>query len=242
MGGQEGDIIEHRQAPQEGNGRTQGHQGIHIGSPVEQGLETAGVKVLVDVHDDNGQEHLGKHQSQMVPVQQSGHRPPQHVVAHGDVHEQEQEPQGGNQPPAEPGRLMVLQGFFIGGQLFRHSLFGLGGSFDGSPVACVLHGLDNIPIGGGPFHPHAVGQEGNRYPGDPGNPGHRLFHMGLARSTGHACYYILFHNRSSLSIPYQGILLSWSYHTLLGDICQEKKGGVKNSHPPVTGLLSLVTG
>ena len=81
MNGKIGDFIEHRQAPQEGNGRPQGHQGIHVGSPVEQSLESAGVEIPVDGHDDQGQEQLGEHQPQMVPVQQGRHRPVQHIVA-----------------------------------------------------------------------------------------------------------------------------------------------------------------
>ena len=215
-----GDLIEHRKAPEKGDRGTECHQGIHIRRPMQQCAETARIEIFVDVHHNDGEQHLGQHESQMVPIQQRRYGPAQHIVSHRQIHEDEQESQGRDQTAAETRRIMILQGFLVGSQFLCQPLLCLGGPLDRGTVARFLDSLDDGTVACSPFHPHAVGQQGNRDRGHAGNGGHCFFHMSLTGCTGHACHYILFHICFLLYyIPYQGIVL-WSYHNISARFCQ----------------------
>ena len=53
----------------------------------------------------------------MVIVEKGGQRPAEHHMPHGEIHEDEQKPQGGRKPPLQHRRLPVLQGIFLRRQL-----------------------------------------------------------------------------------------------------------------------------
>ena len=78
---------------------------------MEQALEAADEELLVDDHDDAGQQQLDQGHRDVVAVKPGGQGPAPHHVSHGEVHQHQQKAQGGNQPPPEFGGLVVGQGF-----------------------------------------------------------------------------------------------------------------------------------
>ena len=70
-------------APQERCRGAQGHQGIHIGGPIPQGLEAGNKEFLVDDHDNGCQQQLGQAHGHMVPLQKARQGPAPHHMAHG---------------------------------------------------------------------------------------------------------------------------------------------------------------
>ena len=140
----------------EGRRGPQGHQGVHIGSPVPQGLIAADEELLVDDHDDHRQQQLGQPHGHMVVVVKRRQGPAPHHVAHGKVHQHQQKAHGPDKPPPDTGRLVVLQLLLVGaGRRLGRALFR-------RAVARRLHGGKD---GGGlrrALYAHRIGQKAHR--------------------------------------------------------------------------------
>ena len=165
---------------------------------MHQGLEPADEERPVDAHDNESQEHLGQHQPRQIPGEKLGHRPVQHIVPHGEIHQHYQEAQGKNQPPAQFRRIMILQRLLVRRQLLSYPLLLGLRTLDRSTIASILHGLNNGRIVSGTLHPHTIGQKRYRHRFDPGDGSHRLLHMRLTRGARHTRYHILFHGKDLL--------------------------------------------
>ena len=124
------------------------------------------------------------------------------MVAHGEVHEDQQEAQGPQEPLLQHRRLPILQRLLLGGVI--HLL--LGRALLPAAIARRLHGLNDGLGAGRALHAHGVGQEAHRAGGDPLHPVHGLLHPGAAGRAAHAGDVVLLHIRSSfcfcdMSIP-----------------------------------------
>ena len=73
-------------------GRARSHcdQRVHIGRAVEQALKAADEELLVDHHDDSRKQHLYDSHGHMVAVEKRRQRPPEHHMAHREIHEHQQ--------------------------------------------------------------------------------------------------------------------------------------------------------
>ena len=94
---------------EEGGGRADGHQGVHVRGAVDERFETDLEKAPVDEKHRDGQKQLGERRDQRVFLshKNAGNGKPHHMP-HGDVHEGNQNEDGGNQSGFH--RLLVLQG------------------------------------------------------------------------------------------------------------------------------------
>ena len=193
-GDHHGHLQENVERPEEGNGRSQSDQGVHVRTEPGQAAEAGREEIPVDVHHDQRDEHLDDAQAEVVVGKEGGKGRSEHVVSHRDIH-QDHEPDHGTQEPLfQAGRLPVLQGVLFGSQLLaggRTVPSGL--AFRLGAVAGLLDGKDDVGRGGGPFHRHRVGQKGDRDLLDPRQGGHGFLDMGLARGAGHARNDILRH-------------------------------------------------
>ena len=100
-------------APHKGCRRTHGHQGIHIGCPVPDGLETGDEELPVDQHHNGCQDHLHKTHGHVVSLKPGRYREAPHHMTHGKIHEDQQENKGCQQPSHELWGLMILQHFLL---------------------------------------------------------------------------------------------------------------------------------
>ena len=130
----------------------QRHQRIHVGRAVDKPLEAADEKLLVDHHDDGGKQQLRKAE-RSGGVQKAGNGEMPHGVAHGNVHEQDQEKEGREQPFFEPGRFSVPEGIVF--RNFLRCVFAL----HAGAVACLFHGGYNVAVRAGSGDLHGVGQQ-----------------------------------------------------------------------------------
>ncbi len=101
-------------APHEACHGAEGHQRVHVGCAVDEALEAVEEELLVDDHDDPGQQQLDKTHGDVVAVEPVGEGPAPHHVAHGEVHQNQQEAQRGDEAALELRRLMVGQCVQIG--------------------------------------------------------------------------------------------------------------------------------
>ena len=188
----------------EGRRGPQGHQGVHIGGPVPQGLIAADEELLVDDHDDPRQQQLGQAHGHMVVVVKRRQGPAPHHVAHGKVHQHQQKAHGPDKPPPDTGRLVVLQLLLVGaGRRLGRALFR-------RAVPRRLHGGND---GGGlrrALHAHGVGQQAHGAGRDPRDLPHRLFHPGRAGGAAHARDIVLLHWVHSYFISFCRVVTSSS--------------------------------
>ena len=88
----------------------QGHQGIHIGSPVQETLKSADKELLVYHHNKPGKQELIQPNRPRVGRKGLGNIPPPHQMPHRYIHKRKQKTQRRNQPAPYLRRLLVLQG------------------------------------------------------------------------------------------------------------------------------------
>ena len=85
------------------------HQGVHIGRSVDESSESADEELLIDYHDGRRQKKLDQPHRHMVARQNFRDRPVPHHMPHREIHQRNQEAQGGDQSTLHPGRLPVFQ-------------------------------------------------------------------------------------------------------------------------------------
>ena len=154
---------------------------------MNQAGKAADEEFLVDDHDHAGEQQFNEAHGHMISRQCFGYRPIPHHMPHGQVHQRNQQAQGGNKPLFELWGLVILQ---IGGG----SRFLLCGSGQRSAVTGLFHCGDHGLWAGAALYAHGVGEQADCNGGDAIHRLYRLFHMGGAGGTGHACNVILFHN------------------------------------------------
>ncbi len=181
-------------APHEACHGAEGHQRVHIGRAVDEALETADEELLVDDHDDACQQQLDKAHGNVVAVEPVRQGPAPHHMAHGEVHQYQQEAQRGDEPPFEFGRLVVGQCIQVGAGISSLIRCVLGAG----TITGLLHRRDDGGRGGSALHAHRVGQKAHRAARDARHLLHGLFHPGRAGRAAHACDIILFHCDSFL--------------------------------------------
>ena len=182
--------------------RAERNKRIHIRRPVQQTLETADKKPLVNDHHDRRKQKLGKGDPHRVFMQKNGKRKTQHGMPHGQVHQYQQKSNRRNQSAAQSGRLGVFKRMGIGGA-GRFALCAL----QRSAVASLRNRCDHVGGIRRAFDAHRVGEKTDRTGRHARDAGNRFFHTRAACSAAHACNLILLHLRSS--IP------SRSFHELL---------------------------
>ena len=193
-------FIEHKQTPAETDPRAQCHEGVHIRCAMSKRTKTAGKKLPVDYHDNQGNQHLCQRQGEMIVLEVGWERPVQHVMAHCDVHQNDQKPDRENQSPLQLRCFAVFQCIF-----FRRK--GSAGSTLPSiiralwrrTVACIFHSTDDFLCTGCSLHTHGIGQQTNAAGGNSRHFGNCLLHSGLACGTAHSGYDILFHVQTSFN-------------------------------------------
>ena len=197
-GQQDRHLVEDADGPAKGNAGAQRHQGVHIGSPVEEGAESGCEEIPVDDHDDCREDHLCQGQADVVVDQKRRKRPAPHIMAHGDVHEGREKEDGELQSSEKLRGRAVFQGILLPGELLAGPAFcRIRGAFlKSGAVACFLDRGDDIGACGSPLDSHRIRQKGYRDTAYSGNPGYRFLHMSLAGRAAHACDNVVFHRRS----------------------------------------------
>ena len=177
-------------APHEACHGAEGHQRIHVGCAVDEALEAVDEELLVDDHDDARQQQLDKAHGDVVAVEPVGQGPAPHHVAHGEVHQHQQEAQRGDETALELRCLAVGQCIEAG--TGARSLTGRG-ILRACAVACLLHSREDGGRGGCAFHAHGVCQKAHRAARDPRHLLHGLFYPGRAGRAAHTRDIVLFH-------------------------------------------------
>ena len=179
------DLVQGEYAVHHGGGRAHGHQGVHVGRPVPQGLEAALVVLVVDIEDGKGQQQLGQGVGPhvLMPGQEGGDRHAQHMP-HGQVEQGQQEHHGPHEAALHPRQLLLQD--VVGAALLR---LGPGPGGERGPIARGLHRLDDV-VGGQDalvkIRRHGVGHQAHVGGADALQLAHRLLHMGRAGGTAHA--------------------------------------------------------
>ena len=106
-----GHLIKDIERPEEGNSRTERHESIHIRRAMGEGFPAGKEEIFIDMHHDEGKEHFRQSKSQMIMVKKCGNGPAEHIVPHGDIHEEHKKYGGPYEAPFELRRFMVGQGF-----------------------------------------------------------------------------------------------------------------------------------
>ena len=148
-------------AVHEGSSRSQRHQRIHVGRSMEQALESADEKLLVNHHDNHCQKQLHKSHGHMVLSQKFRQRPVPHHMSHGYIHQRNQETKGSDQSFFENGRLPVLQHILPSGCRICFLLSGCL-RFRRSSVSCFFHCRYDSFRAGVSLHTHGIGQKTHR--------------------------------------------------------------------------------
>ena len=149
-------------------------------------------------------------------------RPAPHHMPHGEIHENNEDDDRGNQPLHHLRCFRILQGFLFGLKCCPASSPGPGGGRSGRslpadtaccaarccpyisrctarhqrlcPVAGVFNSFHNIFFSSCPFDCHGVCQEGHCARRNARHLRNRLLHMHLAGGAGHAADTVLFHH------------------------------------------------
>ena len=169
---------------------TKGHQGIHVGTAVEQPLETADEELLVDDHDDAGEQKLNQSEGHGIFLQHTGQGKPPHMP-HGHIHQHGEESNGCDEPVLQRRGLAVLQGIFACVRARcgcpRHLC----------AVTGVLHGIDDLLGRDGALHRHGVGQQTDGAAFHTGQGADGFFYPGRASSAAHAGDLVFGHRHTS---------------------------------------------
>ena len=145
-------------------------------------------ELLVDHHDNGGENHLQEAHGHMVALQEGWYRPAPHVGSHREVHQHQQKADRPEKAFAEGRGLVVFQGRLLAGVACLSGL-----PLQAGTVSGILYGLDDVLAFGGAFDRHRVGQQADRAGGDPCDALDCLLDVRAARSTTHACDLIVFH-------------------------------------------------
>ena len=189
-------FVKDEKAPAETDRGTKCHERIHIRSAVYQRPKSAGEKLAVDKHHNKRQQHLRQGQCQMIVLKPYRQRPVPHVMAHGDVHQHQQEADRQRQAALQFRSLMILKSLFLRRETAASSLL-FRRALQAGAVAGLFHRADDRFIRYGTFNAHGVGQEADTACADTGHAGNGLFHPGLTCCTAHAGYNILLQSVSS---------------------------------------------
>ena len=95
---------------------------------MDEALEAVDEELLVDDHDDARQQQLDEAHSDVVAVEPVGQGPAPHHVAHGEVHQHQQEAQRGDEAALELRCLVVGQCIEVGAgvrSFLAEAFFGL---------------------------------------------------------------------------------------------------------------------
>ena len=176
------------------------HQGVHIGRPVEKAGKTVDKKLLVDDHNNDGQQHLVQTHRHMVFRENFRQRPVPHHMSHGDIHQRNQKYQRRDQTVADCHKFPVLRCPQASVRIFRISgcnrfpVFALAAlRLEMGAVPGLLHRLNDRLRRRRSLHVHGVGQKAYRHLADALHFADRLLHMRAAGRAAHAGHIITFH-------------------------------------------------
>ena len=190
---------EHGKKPiNQGSSGANGHQGIHIGRPMQQGPEPCLEKMTVDEQHGDGQKQLCQSGDQgiLFPHKEPGCRQPHHRT-HGNIHQRHKQDNGKNQPLFH---LLLMSDSLV---LAGHPLAAEAAFFQscrllfqrGCPIADLLHRLNNgiglqfcFIVG----NRHLIGQKADVYIFHSLQLGYAAGHIRLACGTGHPCDIVFF--------------------------------------------------
>ena len=176
------------EAVDERRARAEGDQRIHIGRAVDHALDSGNEELLVDEHDDGGEDHLNEADGDRIVVEERRQRPAPHRMAHGHIHEHGEEAERGEEAASEDG------GFPIGQRILGVFGFGLRGcALDGRAVSGSGDGGDDFLIGRRAFDAHGVGQQADRAGSNAFHLIHGLFDACGTGGAAHAGDVELFH-------------------------------------------------
>ena len=184
-----------------GRCRAHCHQRIHIGRAMQQALEAADKEFLVDHHDGGRQQQLRKRHGNGITLKKAGQRPAPHGMAHGYIHQHDQEAQRRKQALLQHGRRPVLER----GCIVCRSGGGFSALF-ACAVAGALNCRDDLLRICTAFHAHGIGQQAHRAGSHARQLGNRLFNTGAACGAAHAGNIVLFHRNSFLGRERKGTL------------------------------------
>ncbi len=177
-------------AVQERRARAERHKGIHIRCAVDEPFKAADEELLVDDHDDDGEEQLDEAHRDVVVFEKIRQRPAPHHMPHGDVHEHSQKADGRDETLFELWSFAVFQGIFcsnVGACAI------LCRTFFGRAVAGIFHGLDDTFRRSRALNAHGVREQADRAGRNARHLADRFFHTGAARRAAHTRDVILFH-------------------------------------------------
>ena len=200
---------EHGCAVHEGCPGSQRDQGVHIGSPVEEALKSADKKLLVDHHDNACQKQLQQAHGNMIPMEKGRKRKSQHHMAHGKIHENQEEAQGSQKSPLQDWRLAVLERVLLRGQLCGKAAGRAGSAacpgvyaLGSRPVAGIFNRLHDRFRRSSPFHRKCIGQKTDITACHAVHLRDGFFNTSLTSGTAHACNCVLIHFKPLfLSLP-----------------------------------------
>ena len=171
------------------------HQRVHVRRAVNQPFEAADKELLVDDHHGGGKQQLHQAHSDVIVSHERGKRPAPHHVAHGEVHQHDEEAERRDEPALERGRLVIGKRILAKG---GGAAGGTRSALQRCAVAGVLNGLDDRLRARRALHAHGVGQQADRAGRHARHGGNRLFHPGAAGGAAHARDNILFQRNPSL--------------------------------------------
>ena len=153
---------------------------------LEQGLKADLIVFVVEIHNWQGEQQLGQAKSHRIfRAQEEPRQGGAHHVPHGDVEQGDQKDKGPDQAVLHGGELLLHPGLGPGGACLGGSRLGQGGS-----IARVDDGVDDAAGGEDVLvvlDGHGIGHQADLSLLDAVQPVDRLFHMGGAGRTGHAC-------------------------------------------------------
>ena len=222
-----GDQKGHHQAVRKGAAGADGHQGVHVGVAVEEGLEAPLEEVPAAVQHRHGQDQLqhreihgmGVHGEEVRQGQswqpEGQHLPHGHIQQHRGEHRRRDQL---DLPPLQGGGLCILSILDRGGGRVLQ--------VQGGAEACLLHLGHDLLLGALTFivcnghdtggEIHLAARHAGQLPGDP-------LHGRAARGAVHPGDVVFFFSHRNLQsageIPSGGIL-SETYYIPLGGICQ----------------------
>ena len=150
---------------------------------MQRALVTRNEEAPIDDHHSHGEQHLHDTDGHRVARQRRREGQAEHRVAHRRVHQKQEQKQGGDEAPAEGGRLTVSQG--IVGRLVRRRMWLFGRLLRGVIARLAHGGHDGFGRSCALDH-HRVCQQINGHRRHALDARHGALHMGATGRTGHA--------------------------------------------------------
>ena len=172
--------------------RAQGNQCIHIRRTVPETLESADEKFLVNHHHRRCQQQLQQPHGDMISLHERRYGPVPHHMAHGEIHQNQQESQGPQQTALQYRRFLIPQGFLR----LRRAGDCLCPALCRRAVACCLDRRYDFSLRRAALYPHGVCQQAYGTRRYPRHLPYRFLHPGTARRAAHPCYIVLLHKSS----------------------------------------------